>query len=194
MPRATTQRLAHCWGRPDPLLVHSPLPCCLPGHPLDLACPQHRSLVPQQLGTSPGHLVCGPCAWCVQAEHAAAWGGGRGERAGSAHLAVPAVLLAQNLNSDDQDVVLRALKRVPEGRLKKEGLKALSLLLVEGNSKVVSAVSAQLRSLAENPRFRQRVRRGCEGRRWAPGTPPRAVALTPCSTPGPCVLPGPAGG
>lgn len=70
----------------------------------------------------------------------------------------PAALLAQNLNSDDQDVVLRALKRVPEGRLKKEGLKALSLLLVEGNSKVVSAVSAQLRSLAENPRFRQRVR------------------------------------
>ncbi|XP_041883199.1 rho family-interacting cell polarization regulator 1 isoform X4 [Corvus kubaryi] len=66
-------------------------------------------------------------------------------------------LLAQNLNSDDQDVVLRALKRVPEGRLKKEGLKALSLLLVEGNSKVVSAVSAQLRSLAENPRFRQRA-------------------------------------
>lgn len=56
--------------------------------------------------------------------------------------------------------MLRALKRVPEGRLKKEGLKALSLLLVEGNSKVVSAVSAQLRSLAENPRFRQRVRAG----------------------------------
>nr|XP_009498443.1 PREDICTED: protein FAM65A-like [Phalacrocorax carbo] len=66
-------------------------------------------------------------------------------------------LLAQNLNSDDQDVVLRALKRMPEGRLKKEGLKALSLLLVEGNSKVVSAVSAQLRSLAENPRFHQRA-------------------------------------
>ncbi|XP_064016729.1 rho family-interacting cell polarization regulator 1 isoform X6 [Pogoniulus pusillus] len=66
-------------------------------------------------------------------------------------------LLAQNLNSDEQDVVLRALKRVPEGRLKKEGLKALSLLLVEGNSKVVSAVSAQLRSLAESPRFRQRA-------------------------------------
>ncbi|NXR08383.1 RIPR1 regulator, partial [Semnornis frantzii] len=67
------------------------------------------------------------------------------------------VLLAQNLNSDEQDVVLRALKRVPEGRLKKEGLKALSLLLVEGNSKVVSAVSAQLRSLVESPHFRQRA-------------------------------------
>lgn len=69
----------------------------------------------------------------------------------------PTVMLAQNLNSDDQDVVLRALKRMPEGRLKKEGLKALSLLIVEGNSKVVSAVSAHLRSLAENPHFRQRV-------------------------------------
>lgn len=70
---------------------------------------------------------------------------------------LPAVLLAQNLNSDDQDVVLKALKRVPESRLKKDGLKAMSSLLIEGNSKVVSAVSAQLRSLAENPRFRERV-------------------------------------
>uniref|UniRef100_A0A803T0Y1 RHO family interacting cell polarization regulator 1 n=1 Tax=Anolis carolinensis TaxID=28377 RepID=A0A803T0Y1_ANOCA len=67
------------------------------------------------------------------------------------------VLLAQNLNSDDQDVVLKALKRVPESRLRKDGLKALSLLLVEGNSKVVGAVSAQLRSLSENPGFRERA-------------------------------------
>ncbi|XP_066492886.1 rho family-interacting cell polarization regulator 1 isoform X2 [Tiliqua scincoides] len=67
------------------------------------------------------------------------------------------VLLAQNLNSDDQDVVLRALKRVPESRLHRDGLKAMSLLLVEGNSKVVGAVSAQLRSLSENPSFRERA-------------------------------------
>ncbi|XP_074865243.1 rho family-interacting cell polarization regulator 1 isoform X2 [Carettochelys insculpta] len=67
------------------------------------------------------------------------------------------VQLAQNLNSDDQDVVLKALRRVPESRLKKDGLKAMSSLLVEGNSKVVSAVSTQLRSLAENPRFRERA-------------------------------------
>ncbi|XP_053126688.1 rho family-interacting cell polarization regulator 1 isoform X2 [Hemicordylus capensis] len=67
------------------------------------------------------------------------------------------VLLAQNLNSDDQDVVLKALKRVPESRLRKDGLKTLSLLLVEGNSKVVGAVSAQLRSLSENPGFRERA-------------------------------------
>ncbi|XP_054856315.1 rho family-interacting cell polarization regulator 1 isoform X3 [Eublepharis macularius] len=67
------------------------------------------------------------------------------------------VLLAQNLNSDDQDVVLKALKRVPENRLRKDGLKALSLLLVEGNSKVIGAVSSQLRSLSENPSFRERA-------------------------------------
>lgn len=101
----------------------------------------------------------------------------------------PAALLAQNLNSDDQDVVLRALKRVPEGRLKKEGLKALSLLLVEGNSKVVSAVSAQLRSLAENPRFRQRVRAGQAG---VPGVLPSSsawmVALIPTTCPPPSRL------
>lgn len=72
-------------------------------------------------------------------------------------LPFPAVLLAQNLNSDDQDVVLRALKRVPESRLHRDGLKAMSLLLVEGNSKVVGAVSAQLRSLSENPSFRERA-------------------------------------
>ncbi|XP_062997352.1 rho family-interacting cell polarization regulator 1 isoform X3 [Elgaria multicarinata webbii] len=67
------------------------------------------------------------------------------------------VLLAQNLNSDDQDVVLKALKRVPESRLRKDGLKALSLLLVEGNSKVVGAVSTQLRNLSENSSFRERA-------------------------------------
>lgn len=90
--------------------------------------------------------------------------------------------------------MLRALKRVPEGRLKKEGLKALSLLLVEGNSKVVSAVSAQLRSLAENPRFRQRVRarQARDEVGWchspqgaAPLALPRAVALTPPISPRP---------
>jgi len=100
-----------------------------------------------------GHLGAGCRGW-VQG----AWATLPGSPCLSSAGDFPAALLAQNLNSDDQDVVLRALKRVPESRLKKEGLKALSLLLVEGNSKVVSAVSAQLRSLAENPRFRQRVR------------------------------------
>ncbi|XP_061223928.1 rho family-interacting cell polarization regulator 1-like [Neopsephotus bourkii] len=62
-------------------------------------------------------------------------------------------LLVQNLNSDDQDMVSCALKHMPEGHLKKEGLKALSLLLVEGNSKVVIIVLAQLCSLTESPLF-----------------------------------------
>ncbi|XP_044275781.1 rho family-interacting cell polarization regulator 1 isoform X2 [Varanus komodoensis] len=67
------------------------------------------------------------------------------------------VLLARNLNSDDQDVVLKALKRIPENRLGRDGLNTLSLLLIEGNSKVVGAVSTQLRNLSENPIFRERA-------------------------------------
>ncbi|XP_069460588.1 rho family-interacting cell polarization regulator 1 isoform X2 [Ambystoma mexicanum] len=67
------------------------------------------------------------------------------------------VLFVQNLNSDDQDVVLKALKRVPESRIQREGLKALSLLLTNGNSKVIAAVSTLLRSSAENLKFRERA-------------------------------------
>uniref|UniRef100_A0A8D0HPJ5 RHO family interacting cell polarization regulator 1 n=1 Tax=Sphenodon punctatus TaxID=8508 RepID=A0A8D0HPJ5_SPHPU len=67
------------------------------------------------------------------------------------------VLLVQNLNANDQDVVLKSLKHVPESRLRKDGLKALSSLLIEGNNKVIGAVSAQLRGLSESPGFRQRA-------------------------------------
>ncbi|XP_028624372.1 rho family-interacting cell polarization regulator 1 [Grammomys surdaster] len=67
------------------------------------------------------------------------------------------VLLVQNLNSDDQAVVLKALRLAPEGRLRKDGLRALSSLLVHGNSKVMAAVSTQLRSLSLGPVFRERA-------------------------------------
>jgi hypothetical protein len=67
------------------------------------------------------------------------------------------VLLVQNLNSDDQAVVLKALRLAPEGRLRKDGLRALSSLLVHGNNKVMAAVSTQLRSLSLGPVFRERV-------------------------------------
>lgn len=67
------------------------------------------------------------------------------------------VLLVQNLNSDDQAVVLKALRLAPEGRLRKDGLRALSSLLVHGNSKVMAAVSTQLRSLSLGPAFRERA-------------------------------------
>ncbi|XP_038394515.1 rho family-interacting cell polarization regulator 1 isoform X1 [Canis lupus familiaris] len=67
------------------------------------------------------------------------------------------VLLVGNLNSDDQAVVLKALRLAPEGRLRRDGLRALSSLLVHGNNKVMAAVSTQLRSLSLGPVFRERA-------------------------------------
>ncbi|XP_045670883.1 rho family-interacting cell polarization regulator 1 isoform X5 [Ursus americanus] len=67
------------------------------------------------------------------------------------------VLLVRNLNSDDQAVVLKALRLAPEGRLRRDGLRALSSLLVHGNNKVMAAVSTQLRSLSLGPIFRERA-------------------------------------
>ncbi|XP_006860311.1 PREDICTED: protein FAM65A isoform X2 [Chrysochloris asiatica] len=67
------------------------------------------------------------------------------------------VFLVRNLNSDDQAVVLKALRLAPEGRLRKDGLRALSSLLVHGNNKVMAAVSTQLRSLSLGPAFRERA-------------------------------------
>ncbi|XP_051702897.1 rho family-interacting cell polarization regulator 1 isoform X2 [Oryctolagus cuniculus] len=67
------------------------------------------------------------------------------------------VLLVRNLNSDDQAVVLKALRLAPEGRLRRDGLRALSSLLVHGNNKVMAAVSTQLRSLSLGPAFRKRA-------------------------------------
>ncbi|KAM6177228.1 rho family-interacting cell polarization regulator 1 isoform 2-T2 [Erethizon dorsatum] len=67
------------------------------------------------------------------------------------------VLLVRNLNSDDQGIVLKALRLAPEGRLRKDGLRALSSLLVHGNNKVMATVSTQLRSLSLGPAFRERA-------------------------------------
>ncbi|KAM5295891.1 rho family-interacting cell polarization regulator 1 isoform 3-T3 [Glossophaga mutica] len=67
------------------------------------------------------------------------------------------VLLVQSLNSDDQAIVLKALRLAPEGRLRRDGLRALSSLLVHGNNKVMAAVSTQLRSLSLGPDFRERA-------------------------------------
>ncbi|XP_028333282.1 rho family-interacting cell polarization regulator 1 isoform X3 [Physeter macrocephalus] len=67
------------------------------------------------------------------------------------------VLLVRNLNSDDQAVVLKALRLAPEGRLRRDGLRALSSLLVHGNNRVMAAVSTQLRSLSLGPAFRERA-------------------------------------
>lgn len=99
------------------------------------------------------------------------------------------VLLVRNLNSDDQGVVLKALRLAPEGRLQKDGLRALSSLLVHGNNKVMAAVSTQLRSLALGAAFRERVRPGQDEQ--GQGRGPRFQNLSRCShpSPGPALLP-----
>ncbi|KAG9475386.1 rho family-interacting cell polarization regulator 1 isoform X2 [Eleutherodactylus coqui] len=67
------------------------------------------------------------------------------------------VLFVQKLNSDDQNVVLKALKRVCESSIQKEGFRTLSLLLTNGNSRVIAAASSLLRSFSEQQTFRERA-------------------------------------
>ncbi|XP_075693584.1 rho family-interacting cell polarization regulator 1 isoform X2 [Rhinoderma darwinii] len=67
------------------------------------------------------------------------------------------VLFVQKLNSDDQNVVLKALKRVSESNIQKEGFKTLSLLLTNGNSRVIAATSSLLRTFSEQQPFRERA-------------------------------------
>lgn len=67
------------------------------------------------------------------------------------------VWLVQCLQCGDQDTLVKALKRPPESSLKREGLRAVSLLLRDPRGKVCSAASSLLRSLADQPRHRERV-------------------------------------
>ncbi|XP_071973895.1 rho family-interacting cell polarization regulator 1 isoform X2 [Engystomops pustulosus] len=67
------------------------------------------------------------------------------------------VLFVQKLNSDDQNVVLKALKRISESSIQKEGFKTLSLLLTNGNSRVIAAASSLLRGFSEQQSFRERA-------------------------------------
>ncbi|XP_053090804.1 rho family-interacting cell polarization regulator 1 isoform X1 [Pangasianodon hypophthalmus] len=71
------------------------------------------------------------------------------------------VWLVQCLQSGDQDVLLKALKKPPECSLKREGLRAVSVLLRDPRGKVCSSASSLLRSLAEQPRHRERVLVSC---------------------------------
>ncbi|KAG9273246.1 rho family-interacting cell polarization regulator 1 isoform X1 [Astyanax mexicanus] len=71
------------------------------------------------------------------------------------------VWLVQSLQSGEQDVLLKALKRPPECSLKREGLRAVSLLLRDPRGKVCSSASSLLRSLAEQPRHRERALVSC---------------------------------
>ncbi|KAM4614328.1 rho family-interacting cell polarization regulator 1 isoform 1-T2 [Discoglossus pictus] len=67
------------------------------------------------------------------------------------------VMFVQNLNSDDQNVVLRALKKASESTVQREGFRALSLLLTNGNSRVIGGVTSLLRSFCEHQKFRERA-------------------------------------
>ncbi|XP_060779927.1 rho family-interacting cell polarization regulator 1 isoform X2 [Neoarius graeffei] len=71
------------------------------------------------------------------------------------------VWLVQCLQSGDQDVLLKALKKPPECSLKREGLRAVSILLRDPRGKVCSSASSLLRSLAEQPRHRERALVSC---------------------------------
>uniref|UniRef100_A0A674B687 RHO family interacting cell polarization regulator 1 n=1 Tax=Salmo trutta TaxID=8032 RepID=A0A674B687_SALTR len=68
------------------------------------------------------------------------------------------VWLVQSLQSGDQEVLVKALKRPPESSLKREGLHAVSLLLRDPRGKVSASASSLLRSLADQPRHRERAK------------------------------------
>ncbi|KAL0968155.1 hypothetical protein UPYG_G00263110 [Umbra pygmaea] len=71
------------------------------------------------------------------------------------------VWLVQSLQSKDQDVLVKALKRPPESSLKREGLHAVSQLLRDPRGKVSASASSLLRSLADQPRHRERALVSC---------------------------------
>uniref|UniRef100_A0A8C2JPV9 RHO family interacting cell polarization regulator 1 n=1 Tax=Cyprinus carpio TaxID=7962 RepID=A0A8C2JPV9_CYPCA len=71
------------------------------------------------------------------------------------------VWLVQCLHSGDQDVLVKSLKKPPECSLKREGLRAVSLLLRDPRGKVCSAASSLLRSLADQTRHRERALVSC---------------------------------
>ncbi|XP_057203941.1 rho family-interacting cell polarization regulator 1 isoform X3 [Triplophysa rosa] len=71
------------------------------------------------------------------------------------------VWLVQCLQFGDQDVLVKSLKKPPECSLKREGLRAVSLLLRDPRGKVCSAASSLLRSLADQTRHRERALVSC---------------------------------
>ncbi|TSS72706.1 Rho family-interacting cell polarization regulator 1 [Bagarius yarrelli] len=71
------------------------------------------------------------------------------------------VWLVMCLQSGDQDVLLKALKKPPECSLKRESLRVISALLRDPRGKVCSSASSLLRNLAEQPRHRERALVSC---------------------------------
>ncbi|XP_071371601.1 rho family-interacting cell polarization regulator 1-like, partial [Centroberyx affinis] len=71
------------------------------------------------------------------------------------------VWLVQSLASCDQEVLVRALRRPPECSLKRDGLHAVAKLLKDPRGKVSASASSLLRSLADQPRHRERALVSC---------------------------------
>ncbi|KAM6946371.1 rho family-interacting cell polarization regulator 1 [Aplochiton taeniatus] len=71
------------------------------------------------------------------------------------------VWLVQSLQSEDQDTLVRALRRPPESSLKRDGLHAVARLLRDPRGKVSASASSLLRSLADQPRHRERALVSC---------------------------------
>uniref|UniRef100_UPI003AAED331 rho family-interacting cell polarization regulator 1 n=1 Tax=Centroberyx gerrardi TaxID=166262 RepID=UPI003AAED331 len=71
------------------------------------------------------------------------------------------VWLVQSLASCDQEVLVRTLRRPPECSLKRDGLHAVAKLLKDPRGKVSASASSLLRSLADQPRHRERALVSC---------------------------------
>ena len=67
--------------------------------------------------------------------------------------------LVQSLQACEQEALVRALRRPPESSLKREGIHAVARLLRDPRAKVSTSASSLLRSLADQPRHRERVRK-----------------------------------
>ncbi|XP_056137267.1 rho family-interacting cell polarization regulator 1 isoform X2 [Lampris incognitus] len=71
------------------------------------------------------------------------------------------VWLVKSLASCEQEVLVRALRHPPECSLKREGLHAVAKVLKDPRGKVSASASSLLRSLADNPRHRERALVSC---------------------------------
>ncbi|XP_067091666.1 rho family-interacting cell polarization regulator 1 isoform X2 [Osmerus mordax] len=71
------------------------------------------------------------------------------------------VWLVQSLQACEQEALVRALRRPPESSLKREGIHAVARLLRDPRAKVSTSASSLLRSLADQPRHRERALVSC---------------------------------
>ncbi|XP_075998352.1 rho family-interacting cell polarization regulator 1-like [Genypterus blacodes] len=71
------------------------------------------------------------------------------------------VWFVQSLASGDQEVIVHTLRRSPDCSLKREGVHAVAKLLKDPRGKVSASASSLLRSLASQPKHRERALVSC---------------------------------